>query len=80
MEEAARGLAERTMRWPWWAGFFGSLGAAYLLDGRLTDATRITQDALATGRQWGERGVEGQVLRSFRLAESSRSPGHSREA
>jgi tetratricopeptide (TPR) repeat protein len=63
MENAARGLSGQTMRWPWWAGFDESLGGAYLLDGRLADATRIAQDALATARQRGARGVEGQVLR-----------------
>ena len=34
-----------------------------LLDGRLADATRIAEDALAEARQFGERGVEGQLLR-----------------
>jgi tetratricopeptide (TPR) repeat protein len=38
-------------------------GGAYLLDGRLADATRIAQDGLAAARQRGERGVEGHVLR-----------------
>jgi Tetratricopeptide repeat len=49
--------------YPWWAGRVGALGGAYLLDGRLADATRIAQDGLATARQWGEREVEGQLLR-----------------
>ncbi|MGH7331593.1 MAG: tetratricopeptide repeat protein, partial [Candidatus Rokuibacteriota bacterium] len=39
------------------------LGGAYLLDGRLADATRIAQEGLAAARQRGERGVEGQLLR-----------------
>ena len=60
MEDAARGLAERTVRWSGWAGRVGALGGAYLLDGRLADATRIAQDGLAAARQRGERGVEGQ--------------------
>jgi Tetratricopeptide repeat len=41
----------------------GPLGGAYLLDGRLADATRITQAGLVAARQRGERGVEGQLLR-----------------
>ncbi len=63
MEDAARGLAERTVRVVGWAGRVGALGGAYLLDGRLADATRIAQEGLATARQRGERGVEGHVLR-----------------
>jgi sugar phosphate isomerase/epimerase len=46
-----------------WAGHVGALGGAYLLDGRLADATRVAQDGLAAARQRGERGVEGHVLR-----------------
>ncbi len=63
MEDAARGLAERTVRLAGWPGRVGALGGAYLLDGRLADATRIAQDGLAAARQRGERGVEGHVLR-----------------
>ena len=63
MEDAARGFAERNVRMSWWASRVRALGGAYLLDGRLADATRIAQDGLAAARQWGERGVEGQVLR-----------------
>jgi tetratricopeptide (TPR) repeat protein len=63
MEDAARGVAERNVRWSWWAGRVGALGGAYLLAGRLADATRIAQDGLAAARQWGDRGAEGQVLR-----------------
>ena len=63
MEDAARGLAERTARVVGWAGRVGALGGAYLLDGRLADATRIAQEGLAAARQRGERGVEGHVLR-----------------
>jgi tetratricopeptide (TPR) repeat protein len=63
MEGAAGGIAERTVRMSWWAGRVGALGGAYLLDGRLADATRIAQDGLAAARQRGERGAEGQVLR-----------------
>jgi tetratricopeptide (TPR) repeat protein len=64
MEDAARGAAEQnTRRLSWWACGIGSLGAAYLLDGRLADATRIAQDWLATARQRGQRGEEGQLLR-----------------
>jgi tetratricopeptide (TPR) repeat protein len=63
MEDAARGLAERTVRVMGWAGRVGALGGAYLLDGRLADATRIAQDGLAAARQRGQRGVEGQLLR-----------------
>jgi class 3 adenylate cyclase/tetratricopeptide (TPR) repeat protein len=63
MEDAARGFAERNVRMSWWASRVGALGAAYLLDGRLVDASRIAQDGLAAARRWGERGVEGQLLR-----------------
>ena len=63
MEEAARGPAERTGMGALWASRVGALGGAYLLDGRLADATRIAQDGLAAARQRGERGAEGQVLR-----------------
>ena len=63
MEDAARGLAERTVRVVGWAGRVGALGGAYLLDGRLADATRIAQEELAAARQQGQRGVEGQLLR-----------------
>jgi tetratricopeptide (TPR) repeat protein len=63
MEDAARGDAERTVRGPWWIGRVGALAGAYLLDGRLANATRIARDGLAAARQRGERGVEGQVLR-----------------
>jgi tetratricopeptide (TPR) repeat protein len=63
MEDAARGLAERTARVVGWAGRVGALGGAYLIDGRLADATRIAQEGLAAARQRGEREVEGQVLR-----------------
>ncbi|MGH7309523.1 MAG: adenylate cyclase, partial [Candidatus Rokuibacteriota bacterium] len=63
MEDAARGFAERTVRVVGWAGRVGALGGAYLLDGRLADATRVAQDGLAAARQRGERGVEGHLLR-----------------
>ncbi|MBI1728685.1 MAG: hypothetical protein HYR50_15600 [Candidatus Rokubacteria bacterium] len=58
MEDAARGVAARTVRLvaPW-AGRVGALGGAYLRDGRLADATRIAKDGLAASRQQGERGV-----------------------
>ena len=64
MEDAARGLAERTgVSLVAWAGRVGALGAAYLLDRRLADATRMAQDGLAAARQRGERGVEDHLLR-----------------
>jgi hypothetical protein len=63
MEDASRGLAERTVRWLGWTGRVGALGGAYLLDGRPADAARIAQDGLGSARQRGERGVEGHVLR-----------------
>jgi len=63
MDDAARGFAERTVGLSWWAGRVGALGGAYLLDGRLADATRIAQDGLAAARQRGERGVESHALR-----------------
>jgi class 3 adenylate cyclase/tetratricopeptide (TPR) repeat protein len=63
MEDAARGFAERNVTWAWWAGRVGALGGAYLLDGRLADATRIAQEGLAAARQRGERGAEGHLLR-----------------
>ena len=59
MEDAARGLAERNVRWSVWAGRVGALGGAYLLDGRLADATRIAQDGLAAARQRGATGGGG---------------------
>ena len=63
MEDAARGLAGRTVPLAGWPGRVGALGGAYLLDGRLADATRIAQEGLAAARQRGQRGVEGHVLR-----------------
>jgi tetratricopeptide (TPR) repeat protein len=64
MEDAARGFAARTtVSQSVWPGRVGALGGAYLLDGRLVDATRIAQDELAAARQRGERGMEGQLLR-----------------
>ncbi len=63
MEDAARGSAGRPAPLAQWAGRVGALGGAYLLDGRLADATRIAQDGLAAARQRGQRGVEGHVLR-----------------
>jgi tetratricopeptide (TPR) repeat protein len=63
MEDAARGLAGRPSPTARWAGRVGALGGAYLLDGRLADATRIAQEGLAAARQRGERAVEGHVLR-----------------
>jgi len=63
MEDAAHGFAEQTVRWSGWVGRVGALGWAYLLDGRLADATRIAQEGLAAARQRGERGMEGHVLR-----------------
>jgi tetratricopeptide (TPR) repeat protein len=62
MEDAARGLAERTVRVVGWAGRVGALGEAYLLDGRLADATRIAEEGLAA-RQRGEQGAECHLLR-----------------
>jgi tetratricopeptide (TPR) repeat protein len=53
MEDAARGVAERNRRWSGWAGYAGALGSAYLLDGRLADATRIAREGLAAARQLG---------------------------
>jgi tetratricopeptide (TPR) repeat protein len=64
MEDAARGFVSQTVRMPaGWAGRVGALGGAYLLDGRLVDATRIAQEGLAAARERGERGVEGRLLR-----------------
>jgi tetratricopeptide (TPR) repeat protein len=64
VEAAARGFAERGARITWaWSGRVGALVGAYLLDGRLADATRIAQDGLAAAQQRGQRGVEGHVLR-----------------
>jgi len=63
MEDAARGVAERHRRWSGWAGYAAALGGAYLLDGRLADATRIAQEGLAAARQVGEQEVEGRLLR-----------------
>jgi tetratricopeptide (TPR) repeat protein len=64
MEDAALGFAERQhRRISGWAGRAGVLGGAYLLDGRLTDSTRIAEDELAAARQRGERLQEGELLR-----------------
>jgi tetratricopeptide (TPR) repeat protein len=63
MEEAARGVAERNRRWSGWANYAGALGGAYLLDGRLPDATRLAQDGLVAARRLGEREVECRLLR-----------------
>ena len=62
MEDAARGVAARDDRLSRWAGRIGSLGGAYLFDGRLADAARIAQDGLLAARQRRERGVEGKLL------------------
>jgi len=64
MEDAARAFAARTVvPSAGWPGRVGALGEAYLVAGRLADATRIAQDGLAAARQREERGVEGHVLR-----------------
>jgi class 3 adenylate cyclase/tetratricopeptide (TPR) repeat protein len=63
MEDAARGLVGGMVSLVAWPGRVGALGGAYLLDGRLADATRIAQEGLAAARQRGQRGVEGQLLR-----------------
>jgi tetratricopeptide (TPR) repeat protein len=63
MEEAAHGIAEGSPRWTGWANYEGALGGAYLLDERLSDATRIAQDGLAASRRHEEREVEGRLLR-----------------
>ncbi len=64
MEDAARGFASQTVRMAaGWAGRVGALGGAYLLGGRLVDATRIAQEGLAAAGQRGEREVEGHLLR-----------------
>jgi tetratricopeptide (TPR) repeat protein len=63
MEDAARAFAQRVAPLAAWPGRVGALGGAYLLDGRLADATRIAQDGLAAAQQRGERGVEGRLLR-----------------
>jgi len=60
MEDAARGFAGGIVSL---SGRVGALGGAYLLDGRLADATRIAQEDLAAARQRGQRGVEGHVRR-----------------
>ena len=61
MEDTARDVAERTVRGKGWAGRVGALGGAYLLAGRLADATRTAQEGLAAVR--GEQEAEGHVLR-----------------
>ena len=64
MEDAARGFSGRTgVSLAAWPGRVGALGRAYLLDGRLVDATRIAEEGLAAARQRGERRVEGHILR-----------------
>jgi tetratricopeptide (TPR) repeat protein len=62
MEDAARVIAERNVRWAWWPGGVGALGRAYLLEGRLAEAARIAHERLAAARQVGERGVEARIL------------------
>ena len=62
MENAVRGFAEQNLGWSWWAGRVRALAGAYLLDGRLADATRIAQDGLTVARQRCEPVVEGQLL------------------
>jgi tetratricopeptide (TPR) repeat protein len=75
MQDAARGFAGRTgVLLAAWPGRVGALGRAYLLDGRLADATRIAQEGLAAARQRGERGVEGQILRL--LGDIAAHPDH----
>jgi class 3 adenylate cyclase/tetratricopeptide (TPR) repeat protein len=74
MEDAARGFAEQNLRWQWWAGRVGALGEAYLIDGRLADASRIAQGGLVAARQRGERGVESQILRL--LGDIAAHPDH----
>ena len=74
MEDAVRGFAEQNLRWQWWAGRIGALGTAYLIDGRLADASRIAQDGLVAARQRGERGVESQILRL--LGDIAAHPDH----
>jgi tetratricopeptide (TPR) repeat protein len=63
MEDAARDIADRNVRWSWWAGRVGALGRAYLLAGRLGDATRIADVELAEARLREARLVEGHLLR-----------------
>jgi tetratricopeptide (TPR) repeat protein len=63
MEDAARGFEGRPVPVAGRTGRVGALGGAYLLDGRLADATRIAQDGLAVARLQGRRGAEGHVLR-----------------
>ena len=82
MEDAARGIAEQNVRLARWPGRVGALGGAYLLDGRLADATRIAEDGLAAARQRGERGVEGKILRMLGdiVAHPDRFEVHTAEA
>ncbi len=63
MEEAARTFTAGNQRWSLWAGRVPALGAAYLRDGRLADATRIAHHGFAAARQRGEQEAEGQLLR-----------------
>jgi tetratricopeptide (TPR) repeat protein len=63
LEDAARGVAERSRRWIGWAGYAGALAEVYFRDGQLADATRLAQDELRAARQRGEREVQGRLLR-----------------
>lgn len=74
MEDAARGFVEQNLRWQWWAGRVGALGTAYLIEGRLADASRIAQGGLVAARQRGERGVESQIMRL--LGDIAAHPDH----
>jgi tetratricopeptide (TPR) repeat protein len=62
MEDAARRVGERNQRMSWWAGRARSLGGAYLLEGRLADASRTAQEELAAAQQRKQRGAECQLL------------------
>jgi tetratricopeptide (TPR) repeat protein len=74
MEDAARAIAERNVLWSWWPTRVAALGGAYVLDGRLLDASRIAQDGLMAAQQCGEQGAEAHLL--MLLGDIAAHPDH----
>lgn len=51
------------------------LGHCYLIGGRVDDAQRLTDQALALAREWGERGEEASTLATQGEIALRRAPG-----